>query len=165
MVKGINKVKKLTFVEVRYVAFGNFIINHFKLNENKLLIKYPGSHAPVPKIRSTIISNDFKRLMIDLLDTKKINIDLQKKLNATETTLFELLLRLAGLKEHLNYKKHTMSIDDYVHRFEVLRGELIAGNDSNEMKIELINIIKLLNNKSINKISDEDAQELIEILK
>jgi len=165
MVKGIPKVKQCNFIEVRYVSFGKFIINHFKLKENKLLIKYPTSHAPVPKIKSTVISNDFKRLMIDLLDTKKINIDLQKKLSIKETELFELLLRLAGLYEHLNYKKQTLNIDDYVHRYTILKGELMAGNQSIETKLEMIDIIKLLNNKSINKISDEDATYMIETLR
>ena len=67
--------------------------------------------------------------------------------------------------EHLNYKKQTLNIDDYVHRYTILKGELMAGNQSIETKLEMIDIIKLLNNKSINKISDEDATYMIETLR
>ena len=165
MVKGIKKLKQKSFIEERYIQFGKFIINHFKLDENILLIKYPTSLAPVAKIKRTVISDDFKRLLIDLLDTNVINIDLQKKLNDAEVTIFELLLRMAGLKQHLNYKKQTRGIDDYVHRFNILRGELVAGNDSRLLKDELTSIIQLLSNKAINKISDDVATELIDILK
>ena len=165
MVKGIKKLKQKSFIEERYIQFGKFIINHFKLDENILLIKYPTSLAPVAKIKRTVISDDFKRLLIDLLDTNVINIDLQKKLNDAEITIFELLLRMAGLKQHLNYKKQTRGIDDYVHRFNILRGELVAGNDSRLLKDELTDIIQLLSNKAINKISDDVATELIDILK
>jgi len=163
--KGIPKINKKSFIETRYCNFGKFIINHYQLNKNILLLKYPGTIAPVSRIRRTIISDDFKNLIIDLIDTQKINIDLQKKLSDAEIKIFELLLLLSNLKHHLNYQKQTKTIDDYVHRFNILRGSLAAGDDSIKLRDELIEIIKLLNNKTINKISDDVANELLEILK
>lgn len=163
--KGIQKIKKKSLIETRYYPFGNFILNHFQLNNNILLVKYPQTLAPVAKIKSTQITDDFKILLIDLIDTGKINIDLQKKLGDIETNIFELLLLMAGLKVHLNYKRQVRSIDDYIHRFNILRGSLVAGDDSVELRTELTEIIKLLNNKAINKISDDVAFELLNILK
>jgi hypothetical protein len=155
-------VVKTSFREKNYKEFGKFIINHAKLNKNILLIKYPKSLAPVSKIRSTKISNDFKNLIVDLLDTETINVVLQKKLKLNEVELFELLLRVSGLKEQLNYKKIEQSDEDLVHRFYILRGELTAGNDSEIMKQELISVINILNSKG--KINNTDAIELIAIL-
>ena len=53
--KGIEKQKKESFIIERYVPFGKFIINHYQLDKNILLVKYP-SLAPVPKLKRTIIS-------------------------------------------------------------------------------------------------------------
>ena len=162
-IKNGLKTEKLTLIERRYSSFGKYIINHYQLNNNKIIIKCK-TLSPVPQLKQTVVSDDLKRLLIDLLDTSELNIDLQKKIEIKEVELLELLLKLSGLQSKLQYKRYKCSIDDYVNRFEVLRGGLLAGNESPELKTELIDIIKLLNNKNINKISDEDAKDLIAIL-
>jgi len=161
--KEIVSTRKSTTIERRYIRFGKFDLNHYKLNQNVLLIKYPVSRAPVPKIKATKISDTFQSLIRDLLDTQQINTSLQKKLGKSEVELFELLLRLAGLTEQLNYERQKMSVDDYIHRFDILRGEWSAGNDSNILKAELMEIIEILN--KADKISDIDMKDFMDILK
>ena len=157
---------KKQYREINYYSFGKFILQRKLLNdENILLIKYPVSFAPVPKIRRTKISDDFKAIINDLLDTQKINIQIQKELNDKEQELFELLINLAGLKDVLNYNRVYKDVKYYVDKFEVLRGSIIAGNDNDEIINELIDIIDLLSNKSIGKISLSDAIMLKESLK
>jgi hypothetical protein len=165
--KPIKKYKnKIRYSEINYYAFGKFILQRKLLNdENILLIKYPVSLAPVPKIRRTKISDDFKAIINDLLDTQKINIQLQKELNDKEQNLFELLINLSGLKDVLNYNRVYKDVKYYMDKFEVLRGSIIAGNDNDEIKKELIDVIDLLSNKSIGKISITDATLLKNELK
>jgi len=55
-------------------------------------------------------------------------------------------------------------VEDYKKRFEILRGALIAGNDSDEIINELKDIILLLSNKSVNVISETNAKMLIDCL-
>jgi hypothetical protein len=155
---------KTTKKPSRYIKFGKLMLNHFQLNKNILLVKHP-SRGPVGKIRSVKISNSFKSLIHDLLDTQTINKALQKTLSHSEMNLFELLIQMAGLADQLQYEAQSVDVDTYIHRFEILRGQLVAGNDSNLLKKELREIIKILNEKSINKISDIDAAELLDILK
>ena len=159
--KGINKPKKESFIKTRYVIFGTKILNHYQLEKNILLIKYPKTIAPTV-LKRTIISDKFKSLIIDLLNTQKINIELQKQLDLKEIELFEKLLRICGIFQTLNYKRYEMSMIDIINRFEVLRGGLIAGNHSFELRTELIEIIKKL--VYFNKISVTDSIELIEII-
>ena len=154
---------KKDLIDKRYKQFGIFILNHYKLQENTLLVKYPKSFAPVPKIRSTKISNEFKNLLIDLLDTGIINVELQKKIRIYEIKIFDTLMKLSHLSEQLNYKLIEQTIEEVVHRFYILRSELFAGNDSEILKKELIDVINVLNSKG--KIEDKDASELIGILK
>lgn len=153
---------KQGLIDRRYKRFGIFIINHYKLEDNILLIKYPNSFAPVPKLRSTKISNEFKNLLINMLDTGSINVELQKKIRINEIDIFDTLMKLSQLKDPLNYKRIEQSLENTIHRFYILRSELFAGNDSEILKAELINVINVLNSKG--KIGDEDATELISIL-
>jgi len=163
--KGIESQKKQPFIIARYCKFGKFILNHYKLSQNILLIKYPKSLAPFSKIKATVISDNFKNLLTDLIHTNVINIDLQKSLNDSEIKIFDLLIFSANLSSHLNYKKQTRTIDDYVKRYNLLLSSLKAGDDSIELRDEISNIIKLLNNKNVDKISDDIANELLELLK
>jgi len=148
-----------------YHVFGKFILNRRKLNENVLLIKYPKSMGPIARLRATTISDSFKNLINDILDTQRINIDLQRDLEGDEDKLFETLLHLAGLKQRLQYQNIQPTMEFYVKRFNILKGSLIAGNDSVEVKDELENIISLLSNPTVGKISPSDAVDLINALK
>ena len=160
--KGIEQQKKQSFIIERYVEFGKFIINHYQLDKNILLVKYPKTLAPVPKLRRKIISEELKMLLQNLLDTQIIDIDLQKEISTKEIQILENLLNLSGLKTYLNYKRIDKTIQDYVHRYKLLTAAMNAGNQSIEIKNELISILTIFINKKI--IDSKEGYELIEIL-
>ncbi len=92
------------------------------------------------------------------------NIDLQRQLTEDEDKLLELLLRLSGLKQRLQYQTVPISVETYIKRYNILKGSLASGNDAWEVKRELRDIINLLSNPTIGKISPEIASELLEAL-
>jgi signal transduction histidine kinase len=148
-----------------YHVFGKFIINRHRLNnKNILLIKYPKSLGPIAKIPGQEVSDVMKNLINDILDTQRINIDLQRQLTEDEDKLLELLLRLSGLKQRLQYQTVPISVETYIKRYNILKGSLASGNDAWEVKRELRDIINLLSNPTIGKISPEIASELLEAL-
>lgn len=151
-------------IEKLYVPFGKYILNTKQLKNNILLIKNKKGLAPIAKLKRTEITDDFKNLITDLIDTQKINIELQKELNNDEIILFEKLLSLCHLKSVLNYKRYSKTVDDYIHRLTIIQGSFNAGNTSNILKQEAIDIIKVLSNPIINKLSLVDAEMLIECL-
>lgn len=160
--RGKNKVNKKN---TNYIPFGRLILNTKMLNENKLLIKHKNTHAPVPKLKQTPISDNFKALIQDLITTGKLNIQLQKELSMKEQELLEVLFTVSHIKEHLGFSRKTKDIDDYIHRFNVLKGGLLAGNKNPEIKNEMLLIINLLNNPLTGpRINDEDAKFLKEII-
>jgi hypothetical protein len=162
------KIKqKQTIEEMKqknYVDFGIFILNINQLKKNVLLIKYKRTIAPVNKLRRTAITDDFKNLLTDLIDTQEINIELQKELNDEEQELFEKLLTISKIAKPLKYKRYTKSIEDYLHRIMIIQGSMNSGNTSDILKQEAIDIINILSNPIIKKISIEDAKMLIESL-
>jgi hypothetical protein len=148
-----------------YTEFGKYILNMRQLLEkNKLLIKYK-SMAPVPEIRGIKVSDDFVSLINDIVDTNKINIQTQKKLSSVEMDLLEKLLKICKLKDKLHYHRVSMDIPDIMHRFEILRGGILAGNHSAELIEEIVNVISFLTIPSVNKIEKVDANEMISYLK
>jgi hypothetical protein len=162
-----KKAEKSSFesiMEKYYVSFGKYIINTKQLNNNILLIKSIKSLGAVNKLRRTPITDEFKNLIIDLLDTGKLNIQTQKKLTQTEIVLLEHLLNISGLTEVLNYSRREKDTNDYLDRLILIQGTLEAGNDNTDIKKEAIDIIKLLSNPNINKISIIDAEMLINSL-
>jgi hypothetical protein len=159
-----HKIKENTFINKYYYSFGKYLLNRKKLNENFLLIKQIKSLGPVNKLKRTVISDDFKSLINDLLDTTKINIQTQKKLKPNETILLELLLNISGLTDVLNYSRKEKDANDYLDRLILIQGTFEAGNDNDDIKKEAIEIIKLLSNPNINKININDADILINSL-
>jgi len=156
--------KKSNYKIDRYIQFGIYKLNHFQLEQNILLLKTPNSYAPVNLLKQRInISDNLKALIFDILHTGDINTDLQKMLILDDILLFEKLLKVCKIKDILNYKRITTGLDDVIARFEILRGGLISGNQSMELKTELIDIIELL--VKFDKIGKITGNELIDILK
>lgn len=160
--RGKNKINKKA---TNYIPFGRLILNQKMLDENKLLIKHANTHAPIAKLRQTDVSDNFKALIQDLITTGKLNIQLQKELSMSEQNLLEILLKVSHIKEHLEFSKKTKDIDDYIHRYNVLKGGLLAGNKNEEIKNEMMLIINLLHNPIVGRLNDEEKEFLIKFIK
>jgi hypothetical protein len=160
--KSKYKKSKPDFKDAYYYQFGKYILNRRQLKLKKLLIKYPGHLGPVAGFPSTQISDTFKSLIDDILDVNKINVQTQKDLSNKEAELFDKLISKCGLVKALDYQYRTKDLNDYMMRFEILRGSYLAGNE--DVKEEFIDIINLLSNPAIQKISKDDAKEMIKEL-
>lgn len=147
-----------------YIKFGKFIMNKQQLEKNYLQVKYP-SKSPHPIFTKKLkISDDFKDLLFDILHTHKINIQTQKNLSQDEADIFHKLLSSCGIDKYLKYKPVTKDLSDYINRFNLLRGAIIAGNHSIETLNEIRDIIKLLSNPSVNKINVNDASDILDYI-
>jgi hypothetical protein len=149
--------------KAHYKTFGKFIINMNLLHGGTLLVKYE-SYAPVYKIKRTTVSTFFVDFLANLLDTGVINLELFKKLTFRDNKIFENLITRAKLANQLGYYKIEKKLDEdqLKVRFEVLRGQLLIGNDNEDIIEELIHIINEL--FKINKISEQDKNDLINSL-
>jgi hypothetical protein len=144
-----------------YKEFGKFMINFMLLDDNILLIKYKKSYAPVPSLRRTIISDELKDMIIYLFDTGEIDYQSGQKLSKSEKDIFDLLIIKAGLKTQLKYNKEKMkdTAEDIIEEFNILKGQIIAGNDNPEIKDKIKDVLSKLVN--LNKINVETADDII----
>ncbi len=149
-----------------YRPFGRLVINTQYLNEMELpyiLIKHNSDQttrmSPVPLLRRTQISKEFRKLLNHYLEKNEISKELQKELSDKE----QELLKTACYVAKIPFEFQSKSVDDYVKRFNSLKEKLIIEGD-NSVKEELKEILILLSNPVIKKISKEDADEFLEVI-
>ena len=155
--KGLRVVKigKGILVEQQpsYRPLGKYLININQLeNQDILNVKYP-SLAGVPKFHPTAVSDIFKDFIIDLLDNGKPNTRIYDQLPPEERQMFEKIATGAGVFQTLKLKK-TLTDQDKIDndRFTLLKGEYLAGNNSNSLLKELRRlVIKFMNNGRLHK--------------
>jgi hypothetical protein len=101
------------------------------------------------------ISDVFKDFLIDLLDTGKVNNRTYEQVPMEERKLFERIATGAGIIHNLKIKKTITNQDaEDNKRFELLKGEYLAGNNSNAVLKELRRfVIKFMNEGKITKNS------------
>ena len=125
-----------------YVNFGKFIINTQKLHENILRVLYGKSGININTIKSTHISEDFKDLLMEIIEKNKFNERVFNRLVSSEKQLFGKLIKMAGLKSVLGIKSLSdPDNDEKLTRWAIVQGEIDAGNDSEKLKKEAKSLI------------------------
>ena len=147
-----------------YLLNEKFMIHKGMLEKNILLIKYTKTYAPLPWLKRTTITNYFKELFFDIIDTGTINYDLLKKSNYNERDIFDKIMNKCFLYESLKYDKRKLNFsnEELVEQYNIIKGEIIAGNNNKILLIELKNIMSQL--VKINKITQNDMDEIMEEL-
>jgi hypothetical protein len=142
-----------------YKEFGKFIINTKMLYQNILSVKYK-SNAPIPSIKKIKISNDFVNGIVYIFDTGKIDYEKLRDLTNAENDIFKNLVMKSGLFNILkyNYNETRENIDDVIEDYEVLKGELEAGNNNPDVLEKCRKVIKKL--FIYGKISESEYNEL-----
>jgi hypothetical protein len=154
----IVKLKK------NYVRFGKFQINEHALHTtNKLMVSYlTGSPIMTKELRTQVLSDELASIIINIIDTLPNNeVDIKKvnRLSEKERNIFNKLIMGSGLAKDLKYKAKPRTIQEMVERFEIVQGSINAGNDSQVVINEAIELVKTLS--VAGKISATDASELL----
>jgi hypothetical protein len=134
------------------VPFGKFVIHSKQLEDHLILnVKYK-SGSQIPALPRQKISEGFSEFLFDVLKSGKVNTIGIKTLSSEEKDLFYKMVKMSGLDKQIQLPSSASSPDDDVDRFNVLRGEIMAGNNSSQVKHELKGLVlKLINNGLINK--------------
>jgi hypothetical protein len=137
----------------QYRQLGKYVIHYPQLTDRNILnVKYP-SFGRIPQFKPTPISDETKDFIIDLLDTGRVNPRVYDTLPVEERKLFERIATGSGIIHKLKIKK-TISNEDKAEqdRFNLLKGEYLAGNNSNAVMKELRRfIVKFMSEGKIHK--------------
>jgi hypothetical protein len=115
-----------------YLNNGKFAINLEKLRRNILHVYYSSSRASIPQLKRESISNDVKNILLDILHGK-YNENLFRKLtNPDEQRLISTFVRVLKIPD-ISMAEFDKAFQDH---FDVLKGEIMAGNSNEKIKQE-----------------------------
>jgi len=143
-----------------YIPFGRYVLNRYKLDDNILMLKRSkgGSISSIPTTR---ISTHLTKTLQYFIDTQlPPNYDMISHLSLEDKELLHRIAKQSRLLEKLNAPRPNLDKEEQEnHRFEVLKGEIHAGNDSKEV----IKEFKLLLLKFIHKdkLPKRQANEIL----
>ncbi len=139
--------------EPTYSQFGKYAIHMGQLkNQDIFNVKYK-SLGGIPHFKPTPVSDVFKDFVIDLMETGKANQRIYDQIPLDERKMFEAVASGAGIIDTLKIKRTTTNQDkEDLARFELLKGEYLAGNNSVAVMKELRRfVIKFMAERKITK--------------
>lgn len=126
----------------KFYEFGKYMVSIPHLGNNILKVKYLLNGNDVPSFKASKISDDMADFIEDLIESGKMNERTLNKLDPVEKRLFGKLIKQSGLYE--KYKIRALKNPDEKaeeDRFELVKGEFIAGNDNPAIVKELKHLI------------------------
>jgi hypothetical protein len=124
-----------------YVPFGKFIINRNKLNDGIIMIKRPNG-AFMGELQSRRVGSKLKNVFEKIVGGSVPSYNDYNKLDADEIEYLHFVAKKSNLLDKLDVPTPKKDDDEkMMNRFEVLRGQLMAGNDNKQMISEFKKLI------------------------
>ena len=152
--KGLIKTKADNFVE-----FGKLLINPAKLDENIIAIRRPTGRN-TPEFPTERVSKHLGKVIRGISGGGVPAFEDLAKLDEKEKRYLHKLMKSSSLLDRISVPTPNKDEDEKdTHRFEVLKGEIMAGNDSQQLIKELkVLILKLVSKDLLPK---SQAREIL----
>jgi hypothetical protein len=135
-----------------YVPLGRFFIDNQRLDDNIVALKR-GSGLNIGGFPVVRVSNNFGDVLRTIIGGGNPKFDSLEKLSQDEKQYLHKVAKHSKIIDRLSIPAPNKSeMDKDVHQFEVMKGEILAGNDSIELvkKFKVL-IVKLINNDLLPK--------------
>jgi len=137
-------------IKKELMKFGDKTISITDLKKNKFMIYTSGGNR-LGCYATIILSSAVRNILLDYILKNKWNMNDYNKLEKGDKKEIDNLLQICGLEYDLGIDGMDDSNKD-IKRFNLLKGELLAGNDNKEIIRELqLIVLRLASNKKIPK--------------
>lgn len=119
-----------------YVEFGRYLLYTPSLELNVLKVVYPKSRVPVPSLHNYSLSPALSTLLTQLVDRGVLSETQLAQLSKPELSLLRKICKTCQIEKSVLLPDDEQEKKD-IARFNILRGEVAAGNDSREILKEL----------------------------
>lgn len=116
--------------------FGKYRINIKKLKQNILSVSTSKSH-----VMTHLIGSEIQNLLLDYKDYGKFDLNLYHRLNKEQSLIMNDLLQRSGMDDVLRIRVSEDDMKTLLDRYELLRGQILAGQDAIEVRKELKHIV------------------------
>lgn len=136
----------------RYIPFGRFVINKRRLGEGIISIRTPGG-ACLNDIKSERVSPNILSVVRTMLGGGSPTFEDIERLNDDERNYIHRLASRAELTDRLSIPAPDKKKDEQdINKFEIMKGQIMAGNDSNKLHKDFkLLVMKLMEKKLLPK--------------
>lgn len=138
-----------------HFEFGKYRINIPKLKENVLII----STLKKSHVKTHLVGDKVKEILLDYKDHGKFNISLYNELEKEQKLILDQLLKQSGMDDTLGIRIKEEELPRLIDRYELLRGQVNAGNDALEVRRELKRVVLRL--VQLGKLPPKKSHELL----
>ena len=140
------------------MPFGRFIVNKFRLKDGHLMLRTPSGGA-ILKLPSQRISNELSLIIHKVANNSIPSFEDMSNLTTTDKNLLHDVINHSHSTHVVVPKPDLTKLEQDLHRFEVLTGEVSSGNSGTAVVKELKHlIIKLMHQ---NKLPRREASEVL----
>ena len=141
----------------RYIPFGRFVINKRRLGEGIISIRTPCG-ACLNDIRSERVSPNILSVVRTILGGGNPTFEDIEKMNDDERNYIHRLASRAELTDRLSIPAPDKKKDDQdINQFEIMKGQIMAGNDSHKLHKDFkLLVMKLMDKKLLPKLQATD---------
>ena len=154
----VNKIEPSNI----YAPFGKHQINLKKLKNNRLQLRSKTDNV-IANIKSKMLTKNMKVIIDKFITDQDILFEDVEVLNDDEKDYLANIAQKCDVDDRLRIPSPKLTkIQSDINKFQILRGELIAGNDSKELiKDFKVLLLKLMNSKHISKSEGNEIMILM----
>jgi len=147
-----------------YVPFGRYLINKSKLNDGIIMIKH-NCGAFIPDIQTKRVSPKLLVIFKKISGGTIPSFDDYEQLNNEEREYLAFVSKRSNLADKLNVPSpHKTQDEQLINQFEIMRGQILAGNDSKELLKKFKRVLVQMSEKEL--IPKQQLRDiLLEIIK
>lgn len=117
----------------RFVPFGKYVINKDRLDNDIVAIKRPAGSI-IPDLKSVRVSGNVGKIMRKIVGGQIPSYEDIDGLNDEEKGYLHKVMKHSNLLDRINIPSPNKTEDDKdVNLFEIMRGQIVAGNDSADL--------------------------------
>jgi hypothetical protein len=132
----------------KFIPFGRFVINKNRLDKGVLAIKRP-SGSVISQFPSQRISPKVQKILTNMIGGSLHSFEDYSDLDDDERAYIHRLSEFSNIDSRLRLPAPKLNKNEEdINRFEILKGQILAGNDNSQMVKEFkLLILKLSRNK------------------
>lgn len=129
----------------KYCDFGKVKIMMHKLYYNNILSVKDKNNINIPGFKNHRVTNKFVNVIMKICNGEDF-INEYNKLSKSDIEVYNQLIFLSGTHKKKIFNTINNTINDLKERLQLVEGEIIAGNDNDEIKKELYHLLHKLAN-------------------
>jgi hypothetical protein len=138
--------------------FGKYIIDEINLQDDIVSIR-SSSKAPIPSLPRRKVSKQVSSVLKTIIGGGMPDYETVEKLNNDDKKYLSKVLKTARLSDKINIKPDLSKEDAEDQRFQILKGEIISGNDSKEVVKEFKGLLIKFSNQG--RLPKRETNEIL----